>query len=110
MDARRSQRIPLSTPLHLLSLDPMYVFSVHCNTVDVSCHGCRLVAPCAFQHKTRLRLTVLSSNRSTTAHVVRSIPVQPGPQVDAWYVAVELDAPGNVWGVESPPPDWLMIV
>jgi hypothetical protein len=58
-------------------------------------------------HNVKLHLITLPSYCITIAHVVRSIQVLPGPQVDTWYVGVELDIPGNIWDVESPPPDWV---
>jgi len=41
-DRRRSQRISLSVPLLVVSLDPQLDFSAHLNTREVSGHGCLL--------------------------------------------------------------------
>ncbi len=107
MDRRHSQRIPLSIPLDVLSLDPFLVFSDSYHTVDVSYHGCRFIAHRPLPHHARLQLITLPRYCITSAHVVRSLPVLRGPQVDTWYVAIELVTPGNFWDVESPPPDWV---
>ncbi len=107
MDRRRSQRIPLSIPLNVLSLDPYLLFRERCHTIDVSYQGCQFIAHRSLPHNARIRLINLSSFGITAACVVRSIPILPGPQVDTWYVAIELVTPGNFWDVESPPPDWV---
>lgn len=100
MDRRRSPRVPLSTPVLVLSRDPFLTFRGRFDTVDVSCHGCRFIIPGPLQHNARLSLTILSNNRIVTAFVARSIPVMPGPNVDSWFVGVELDTPGNYWDVD----------
>ena len=106
-DRRRSERIPLSIPLDILSLDPFFVFRGRCRTVNVSCHGCRFISHRPFPHNARIRLITLPSFCINAAHVVLCIPVMPAPQVDTWHVGVELVAPGNFWGVKSPPLDWI---
>lgn len=105
-ERRRSQRIPLSVPLFVLSLDSL-TFCGHLQTVEVSSHGCVLHALRPFKRGTQLRLDVLYSNCTTTARVVHSDPT--GTHLTTWTVALELDKPGNFWKVQSPPPDWLEI-
>jgi hypothetical protein len=100
MDRRRSERVASPIPLIVSSRDPFLAFSGQCNTVDVSYHGCRFVAACPLQHNARLSLRTPSCDRIATARVVRSIPARPGPDVDSWLVGVELDTPGNYWGVD----------
>lgn len=106
MDRRRSQRITLSTPVNVQSLDPLFTFDGRCYTVDVSSHGCRLIAPRSFQPRVRLRLIILPNERATTARVIRSVPVLPA-SLDTWDIGVELDIPGDYWDVQSPPSDWI---
>ena len=101
MSRRRSERVPLSALLTVFSLDPWLAFTGRCNTVDVSCHGCRLVTSRPFLHNTKLRLNISFNNRTVTSHVVRSIPVLPAPLVGTWFVSVELDTPGDYWQVQS---------
>jgi hypothetical protein len=80
----------------------------HLNTVEVSSHGCVIHASRPFPHGTRLRLDILSGNRTTTARVVHSDPIGTGMRLTTWAVALELDKPGDVWMVNPPPPDWSM--
>ena len=103
-DRRRSQRILLSVPLLVVSLDPQLDFSAHLNTREVSAHGCLLSSRRPFGSGTRLRLHLLNDNRTITAHVIHSVPAETF--MSLWNVALELNKPGNFWGVPSPPYDW----
>ena len=103
-DRRRSQRISLSVPLLVVSLDPQLDFSAHLNTREVSGHGCLVSSRRPFRSGTRLRLHLLNENRTITAHVIHSVPA--GTFMSLWNVALELNKPGNFWGVPSPPYDW----
>ncbi|TLY12335.1 MAG: PilZ domain-containing protein [Nitrospirae bacterium] len=104
-ERRRSQRVPLSVPLFVRSLDPSYSFTGPLHAIQVSGHGCVLHAPRPFKRGIKLRLVIASRHSSTTARVVHSDPHgMPAPK---WKVALELDKPGNFWGLTSPPPDWL---
>ena len=114
---RRSQRIPLSIPIMITSLEPSLLFSGLCNTMDVSFHGCQFFISCPFkhgtrllleQHGTRLLLEIPDMQHTTSARVVRSIPAIQGMQMMLWKVSVELNHPGNLWGVQSPPSDWVL--
>ncbi len=105
-ERRRSQRIALSVPVFVLSLDTLS-YCGHLQIIEVSGHGCVLHALRPFKRDTRLRLDLLHSNRTTTGRVVHSDPI--GMHLTSWAVALELDEPGNFWKVQSPPPDWLEI-
>jgi len=87
-------------------LDSPVIFSGNLNTVEVSNHGCVIHAFRPFPRGTELRLDLLHSHRTTTAHVVHSDPVGTGMHLTTWTVALELDTPGDVWMVNPPPPDW----
>lgn len=104
-ERRRSQRIPLSIPLFVRSLDPSYAFTGQLHAIQVSGHGCVLHALRPFKRGTKLRLDIVSRHCSTTAHVVHSDPT--GTSAPNWKVALELDKPGNVWRLTAPPPDWI---
>ncbi len=103
-ERRRSQRIPLSAELFVRDLDSPFTFLGNLKTVEVSSHGCVLHVLRPLKRDTKLRLDVLYSKHTTTARVVHSYPI--GTHLTTWTVALELDKPGNFWGVTSPPPDW----
>ena len=100
-DRRRSQRISHSVPLFVRCLDPSFAFVGHLNAIEVSSHGCVIHALRPFPHGTRLRLDIPDGHRTATARVIHSDPT--GTHRTSWTVALELDTPGDVWMVNSPP-------
>ena len=104
-ERRRSQRIPQSIPLFVKCRN-FSIFGGNLHTVEVSYHGCVIHSLHPIPHGTELRLDILDGNRTTTAHVVHSDPIETGRHLTTWTVALELDRPGNIWMVKSPPPDW----
>jgi hypothetical protein len=101
---RRSTRLPLEIPVRVTSLDPTQPFSEQCNTTLVNAHGCGLIAPCEFGHGIHVRLEIVSAQRHTTARVAEVVPLGGDPET--WLVGLELDIPGNFWGIEYAPSDW----
>ncbi|MEE8201627.1 MAG: hypothetical protein V3R29_10710 [Candidatus Acidoferrales bacterium] len=101
---RRSQRIPLTVPLLVSSLDPSLKFSERCETVSVSKHGCILRAPRELPPGASLRLDIPHTNRAATAHVVHSELEHPGSK--SARIGLELDQAENFWGIQFPPEDW----
>ena len=99
-ERRRSQRIPWSVVIDIVSLNPLLKFHDRCATIDVSNHGCQFFSPFPFKRGTWLRLTTTDNRRNTTAHAVRSLLAQPSvPRF--WKVGVELDNPDNFCEVET---------
>jgi hypothetical protein len=86
------------------SLDPAHPFSEQCNTTLVNAHGCGLITPCEFGHGIQVRLEIVSAQRHTTARVAEVVPLGGDPET--WLVGLELDIPGNFWGIEYAPSDW----
>lgn len=101
---RRSTRLPLEIPVRVTSLDPTQPFSEQCNTTLVNAHGCGLIAPCEFGQGIQVRLEIVSANRHTSARVAEVVPLGGDPET--WLVGLELDVPGNFWGIEYAPSDW----
>src|ERR1700675_3256416 len=101
---RRSTRLPLEVPVLVISLDAAVPFSEQCNTTLVNAHGCGLIAPRALAHGIQVRLEIVSAKRHTTARVAEVVPLGGDPE--NWLVGLELEAPGNFWGIEYAPTDW----
>ncbi|HLX86500.1 MAG TPA: PilZ domain-containing protein [Terriglobales bacterium] len=101
---RRSTRLPLEVPVLVTSLDPASPFSERCNTTLVNAHGCGLIVPRSIAHGVRVRLEIVSAKRHTTARVAEVVPLGGDPET--WLIGLELDAPGNFWGIEYAPADW----
>lgn len=90
--------------MRVTSLDPAQPFSEQCNTTLVNAHGCGLIAPCEFGHGIQVRVEIVSAKRHTTARVAEVVPLGGDPET--WLVGLELDIPGNFWGIEYAPSDW----
>ena len=101
---RRSTRLPLEVPILLTSLHPAEPFSEQCNTTLVNAHGCGLIVPRAIVQGIQVRLEIVSAKRHTTARVAEVVPLGGDPET--WLVGLELDVPGNFWGIEYAPSDW----
>jgi hypothetical protein len=101
---RRSTRLPLEVPVQVTTLDPASPFSIQCNTTLVNAHGCGLIVPHALAQGIQVRLEIASAKRHTTARVAEVVPLGGDPET--WLVGLELDVPGNFWGIEYAPSDW----
>ncbi len=101
---RRSTRLPLEVPVLVTSLDPARPFSERCNTTLVNAHGCGLIVSRALANGVPVRLEIVSAKRHTTARVSEVVPLGGDPET--WLVGLELDIPGNFWGIDYAPSDW----
>jgi len=101
---RRSTRLPLEVPVQVTSLSPQFPFSERCNTTLVNAHGCGLISPRALEMHLPVRLEIISAKRHTTAEVSEVVPL--GGEPETWLIGLELQVPGNFWGIEYAPSDW----
>jgi hypothetical protein len=101
---RRSTRLPLEVPVQVTSLDPAFSFSERCNTTLVNAHGCGVISPRVLQMNLPVRLEIISAKRHTTAVVSEVVPLGGDPET--WLIGLELQIPGNFWGIEYAPSDW----
>jgi hypothetical protein len=101
---RRSTRLPLEIPVRVTNLNPDSPFSVLSNTTLVNAHGCGLIAPVALARGIQVRLEIVAAKRHTTARVAELVPLGGDPET--WLIGLELDVPGNFWGIEYAPADW----
>jgi hypothetical protein len=101
---RRSTRLPIEVPVIVASLDGAVSFSEQCNTTLVNAHGCGLIVSRALERDARVRLEIVSAKRHTTARVAEVVPLGGDPET--WLAGLELDVPGNFWGIEYAPSDW----
>jgi hypothetical protein len=101
---RRSTRLPLEVPVLLTSLASDHPFSEACSTTLVNAHGCGLIVGRAIVQGIQVRLEIVSAKRHTTARVAEVVPL--GGEPETWLVGLELDVPGNFWGIEYAPSDW----
>ena len=52
----------------------------------------------------QVRLEIVAAKRHTTARVAEVVPLGGDPET--WLVGLELDIPGNFWGIDYAPADW----
>jgi hypothetical protein len=110
---RRSTRIDQAILLTVRGLDAFRApYAETVPTITLSCHGCRYRS----KHKVILG-DVVSLQLQESANAPHAMSTQarvrwlkPGTvgNESIWDVAVELEAPGNFWGMASPPDDWLL--
>jgi hypothetical protein len=101
---RRSTRLPLEIPLRVTSLDPKIKFTENCNTVTVSAHGCGIISPKKLATGTRISLEIVADKQSASARVLEVVPLDDNGT--SWLLGLEMEKPGNFWGIKYAPTDW----
>ena len=101
---RRSTRIRWQIPIQITSVDPRFPFNETCETVAVNAHGCGVICHITLEKGTPVKVGLLPDNREVMAHIADVVKL--GEDGRAWLLGVQLDVPGNVWGVRNPPHDW----
>lgn len=101
---RSGTRIPCAIPVTLNSLDHVHPFSEPCQIILVNLRGCAARCTRAVGIGTAVELLGLPTNSNVTGRTVNCISL--GEYENIWLLGVELDEPGNVWGIEAVPADW----
>jgi len=107
---RRSTRIVQAVPLVVTGVDALgRPFSERTSTLIINCHGCRYQS----KHYVLKNMWVnLEVPHSEVGHAPRRVRgkvawiQRPRTVRQLFQVALELEAPGNVWGIGFPPEDW----
>lgn len=110
---RRSKRIDHAIPLTVQGADVYHApYLDHVSTQAVSCHGCRYQSKYDVLPGDRVLLEVNQPDGGQTTCTFRArvrwtkrLMMQDRP----FEIAVELEAPGNIWGVTFPPEDWFPV-
>jgi hypothetical protein len=101
---RRSTRLPLELPVHVSSADPKVNFNEDCSTVTVSAHGCGVISARQLPQGTRVQLEIVADKQSTSARILEVVPLNDDNT--SWLLGMELERPGNFWGIKYAPADW----
>ena len=101
---RRSTRLPLEIPVRVTSLDPKIQFAENCTTVTVSAHGCGVIASRQVASRTPVQLEIVADQQRTKARVLEVVPLND--EKTSWLLGMELERPGNFWGIKYAPADW----
>lgn len=103
---RRGTRVPVHISVGITSLDTTSWFSEPALVILANQHGCGIRTRRPMRVGTFVILERLPGKPKTaTARVVNCISL--GEYENFWLLGLELQEPGNIWGIETPPDDWL---
>lgn len=100
---RRGTRIPCEIPVTLVNQDPLHPFSESCLILLVNLNGCAVRSTRPVKIGTAVELRGLPA-LTVTAEVVTCISF--GAREKLWLLGIQLQSPGNVWGIKHVPEDW----
>jgi hypothetical protein len=109
--ARRSTRVEHAIPLRVEGVDSFRgPYKEDVSTVAISCHGFKYLS----KHQVLTNALVvleLKPNKPNSPPISARGRVKwvdrPQDPNGVFQTAVELETPGNIWGIDSPPQDWL---
>jgi hypothetical protein len=111
--ARRSTRVNRAIPVVIAGVDSFRgPYQEEVSTIAVSCHGCRYeskyeVLP---EASVILQLNPKTPNSKPIATRGRVKWTKRPESGGLFQTAIELEQPGNIWGIDSPPSDWLPFI
>ncbi len=107
---RRSTRIVQAVPLTVAGVDALgRRFSEHTSTLIINCHGCRYQSKHYVLKNMWVTLEVPHPETGQPPRTVRGRVAwiqRPRTVRQLFQVALELELPGNAWGIAFPPDDW----
>ncbi len=107
---RRSTRIVQAVPIAVTGVDAIgRPFTEHTSTLIINCHGCRYQSKHYVLKNMWVKLEIPHSDSGQPPRVVRGRVAwiqRPRTVRQLFQVALELEIPGNVWGIAFPPEDW----
>jgi hypothetical protein len=108
-DLRRSSRVERPVPLLILGTNRSGEhFQEKTAAVAVNLHGCRYSSRHEYAPESWVTLQVTGTDGASSSSVrarVRSV-LSTQTSRELYQVGVELETPGNVWGIPAPPEDW----
>ena len=109
VDHRRSSRIEHPVSLMVLGTNRRgESFQEKTSVVSLNLHGCRYSSRHDYPLEAWVTLQVTGTDGANSPSIrarVRSI-VSPQTPRELCQVGVELETPGNIWGISAPPEDW----
>ena len=109
--ARRSTRVEQAIPLKVEGVDSFRgPYSEVVSTQSISCHGFKYLSKHQVLANALVVLELQDKKANSPALCARGRVKwveRPKDPNGLFQTAVELESPGNIWGIESPPQDWL---
>jgi hypothetical protein len=110
---RRSTRIVQAVPLQVTGVDALgRPFVERTSSLILNCHGCRYQSKHYVLKNMWVKLEVPHPEAEQPPRTVRGRVAwiqRPRTVRQLFQVALELEAPGNVWGIAFPPEDWFAV-
>src|SRR6266446_894988 len=107
---RRSTRIVQAVPLTVAGVDALgRTFNERTSTLIINCHGCRYQSKHYVLKNMWVTLEVPHPEPGKPPRTVRGRVAwiqRPRTVRQLFQVALELELPGNAWGIAFPPDDW----
>jgi hypothetical protein len=107
---RRSARIVQAVPLTVTGVDALgRPFQERTSTLIVNCHGCRYQSKHYVLKNMWVTLEIPHNETGREPRRVRGRVTwiqRPRTVRELFQIGVELEVPGNVWGIAFPPGDW----
>ena len=107
---RRSTRIVQAVPLMVTGVDALgRPFTERTSTLIINCHGCRYQSKHYVLKNMWVSLEVPHPEAGQPPRTVRGRVAwiqRPRTVRQLFQVALELEVPGNAWGIAFPPEDW----
>jgi hypothetical protein len=107
---RRSTRIMQAVPISVTGVDALgRPFTERTSTLIINCHGCRYQSKHYVLKNMWVTLEVPHPEAGQPPRSVRGRVAwiqRPRTVRQLFQVALELETPGNTWGIAFPPPDW----
>jgi len=107
---RRSTRIVQSVPLIVEGVDALgKSFRERTSTLIINCHGCKYLSKYFIPLDSWVTLTLPPPDPTQETRRIRARVTwvyRPRTVQELLQVGVELETPGNIWGIAFPPDDW----
>jgi hypothetical protein len=107
---RRSTRIVQAVPLVVTGVDALgRPFAERTSSLIINCHGCRFQSKHYVLKNMWVKLEIPHPESGQAPRSVRGRVAwiqRPRTVRQLFQVALELEIPGNVWGIAFPPEDW----
>ena len=107
---RRSTRIVQAIPITVTGVDALgQPFRERTSTLIVNCHGFKYQSKHYVLKGTWLEMEVIHAKADEPPRKVRgqvTFVQRPRTAKELFQVGVEMETPGNIWGIAFPPEDW----
>jgi hypothetical protein len=107
---RRSTRVVQTVPITVSGTDALgQPFKERTSALVINCHGCKYQSKHYVLKNNTITLEVAHPDAGQPPRNIRARVVwvqRPRTVQELFQVAVQLEIPGNVWGVAFPPEDW----